>query len=170
MIQTADAPYRKKKHYYAMLDTEIRSAVDAYIGSIDADILTVLEKLDIKEFNKSRRTNAMFSNFARGRLQQKLMSALNWKGYDFAERTLQKISVSACSTSKRIKKDLCRPPCRMASSICISDAYRWPMPAIRCLNMQNIRTATVLIQHDCIRTVRQRCSGIMPLYMIRTHF
>lgn len=72
MIQTADAPYRKKKHYYAMLDTEIRSAVDAYIGSIDADTLTVLEKLDIKEFNKSRRTNAMFSNFARGRLQQKL--------------------------------------------------------------------------------------------------
>ena len=87
MIQTADAPYRKKKHYYAMLDTEIRSAVDAYIGSIDADTLTVLEKLDIKEFDKSRRTNAMFSNFARGRLQQKLMSALNWKGYDFAEVT-----------------------------------------------------------------------------------
>ena len=55
-----------------MLDTEIRSAVDAYIGSIDADTLTVLEKLDIKEFNKSHRTNAMFSNFARGRLQQKL--------------------------------------------------------------------------------------------------
>ena len=72
MIQTTDAPYRKKKHYYAMLDTEIRSAVDAYIGSIDADTLTVLEKLDIKEFNKSHRTNAMFSNFARGRLQQKL--------------------------------------------------------------------------------------------------
>lgn len=85
MIRTADTPYRKKRHYYAMLDTEIRSAVAAYINSIDADTLTVLEKLDIKEFNKSRRMNAMFSNFARGRLQQKLMSALNWKGYDFVE-------------------------------------------------------------------------------------
>ena len=43
-------------------------------------------------------------------------------------------------------------------------------PAIRHLNIQNIGTATVLMQHDCIRTVRRGSGGIMPLYMIRTHF
>ena len=43
-------------------------------------------------------------------------------------------------------------------------------PAIRYLNIQNIGTATVLMQHDCIRTVRRGSGGIMPLYMIRTRF
>ena len=43
-------------------------------------------------------------------------------------------------------------------------------PAIMRLNIQNIRTTAVLIQHDCIRTVRRRCGWIMPLYMTRTHF
>ena len=36
-----------------------------------------IEKLDIKEFNKSRKVNGMFSTFARGKLQRKLMEALN---------------------------------------------------------------------------------------------
>lgn len=85
MMQTMEVPYRKKRHYYAMLDAEIKRSVDTYISSIDPETLTVLEKLDIKEFDKSSRVNAMFSTFARGKLQQKLMSALNWKGYDFTE-------------------------------------------------------------------------------------
>ena len=85
MIQRADAPYRKKRHYYEMLDHEIKTSVNKYIGSISHDTLTVLEKLDMKEFSKSRKSNGMMSTFARGKLQKKLMTELNWRGYDFVE-------------------------------------------------------------------------------------
>lgn len=85
MMKTIEAPYRKKRHYYAMLDQEIVNTVDAYIRSIDRNTLTVLEKLDIREFNKSRKLNGEFSMFARGRLQGTLMRELNWRGYDFLE-------------------------------------------------------------------------------------
>lgn len=85
IIRTAEAPYRKKRHYYAMLDHEIRVAVKTYMGSLTQDTLTVLEKLDIKEFQKSRKANAEFSMFARGKLQKALMDALNWQGFDFVE-------------------------------------------------------------------------------------
>lgn len=85
MIRTADAPYRKKRHYYNDLDHEIRSAVSAYVRELNPDDLTVLEKLDIKEFHKSCRVNGMFSTFARGKLQKTLMETLNWKGCDFLE-------------------------------------------------------------------------------------
>ena len=54
MMQTMDAPYRKKRHYYDMLNTAIASAVKEYMGTLSPEILTVLEKLDIKEFTKSK--------------------------------------------------------------------------------------------------------------------
>ena len=85
MIRTADAPYRKKRAYYNMLNHEIKQDVKTYMSCITHDALTVLELLDIKEFNKSRRLNGDLSAFARGRLQQKLMSELNWHGYDYVE-------------------------------------------------------------------------------------
>ena len=85
MIRTADAPYRKKRAYYNMLNHEIKQNVKTYMSCITHDTLTVLELLDIKEFNKSRRLNGDLSTFARGRLQQKLMSELNWYGYDYVE-------------------------------------------------------------------------------------
>ena len=85
MIREAEAPYRKNRHYHQMLDKEIRDSVDTYIASISKDVLTSLEKLDIKEFNKSRKANGLMSTFARGKLQQKLMQELNWHGYDFIE-------------------------------------------------------------------------------------
>ena len=53
-----------------MLDHEIKTSVNQYIGYISPDTLTVLEKLDIKEFNKSRKSNGMMSTFARGKLQR----------------------------------------------------------------------------------------------------
>lgn len=81
----AETPYRKKRHYYSMLDCEIHHTVQRYIASIDQKTLTVLERLDIKEFDKSKKQNAKFSMFARGKLQKKLMKTLNWKGYDFIE-------------------------------------------------------------------------------------
>ena len=85
MIRTADAPYRKKRAYYNMLNHEIKQNVKTYMSFITHDTLTVLELLDIKEFNKSRRLNGDLSAFARGRLQQKLISELNWYGYDYVE-------------------------------------------------------------------------------------
>lgn len=85
MIREAEAPYRKKRAYYNQLDHAIHSAVTAYIKGITPDTLTVIEKLDIKKFDKSRKSNGMFSMFARGKLQEKLMETLNWKGFDFIE-------------------------------------------------------------------------------------
>lgn len=105
MIQKAEAPHRKNRRYYNMLEHEIKSSIDSYIKSIDNETLTVLEKLDInvergiprsesgneqerrviKEFNNSRKANGKRSMFARGQLQKKLMETLNWKGYDFKE-------------------------------------------------------------------------------------
>lgn len=85
MIREAEAPYRKKRHYYQMLDHEIRKSVDGYISSIPEGTVTVLELLDIKEFNKSRRANGMLSTFARGKLSSKLMEELNWRGYGFIQ-------------------------------------------------------------------------------------
>lgn len=85
MIQKAEAPHRKNRRYYGMLEHEIKSSIDSYIKSIDHETLTVLEKLDIKEFNSSRKANGKRSMFARGQLQKKLMETLNWKGYDFKE-------------------------------------------------------------------------------------
>ena len=85
MIRTADAPYRKKRAYYNMLNHEISQNVKTYMSCITHDTLTVLELLDIREFEKSHRLNGDLSTFARGRLQQKLMSELNWHGYDYVE-------------------------------------------------------------------------------------
>ena len=85
MIQTAEAPYRKKRHYYGLLEEAIKKAVSGYMNTISHDTLTVLERLDIKEFDKSRKLNGMLSTFARGRLQKRLMDELNWRGYDFME-------------------------------------------------------------------------------------
>ena len=85
MIRTADTPYRKKRAYYNMLNHEIKQNVKTYMSCITHDTLTVLELLDIKEFNKSRKLNGDLSTFARGKLQQKLMSELNWYGYDYVE-------------------------------------------------------------------------------------
>ena len=45
----------------------------------------MLELLDLKEFNESRKLNRNLSNFARGQLQKTLMESLNWHGYSFIE-------------------------------------------------------------------------------------
>lgn len=85
MIRTANTPYRKKCAYYNMLNHEIKQDVKTYMSCITHDTLTVLELLDIKEFEKSHKLNGNLSTFARGKLQQKLMSELNWHGYDYVE-------------------------------------------------------------------------------------
>lgn len=85
MIRTSGAPYRKKRRYYQHLDEEIRHDVDGYISSIGKSTVTVLEKLDIREFHKGRKANGRMSTFAKGKLQKKLMEELNWHGYAFME-------------------------------------------------------------------------------------
>lgn len=85
MLQTAEAPYRKKRQYYSMLNHEIKCDVRTYMTGLTHDTLTVVEQLDMKEFKKSRKLNGRLSTFARGKLQQKLLSELNWYGYDYQE-------------------------------------------------------------------------------------
>ena len=85
MIRTTNLPYHKKRHYYAWLAEEVSTDVRQYIDRIDRDTVTVLERLDIKEFRKSRKLNGELSVFARGLLQEKLMSELNWHGMAFLE-------------------------------------------------------------------------------------
>ena len=85
MMQSMEAPYRKKRRYYGLLEEEISKDVRTYISGLEKGTVTVLEKLDIKEFRKSRKLNGKLSTFARGKLQQKLMEGLNEKGYTFLE-------------------------------------------------------------------------------------
>lgn len=68
-----------------MLDHEVSSDVKEYLAHTPEDALTVLEKLDIREFHKSRKLNGRMSMFARGKLQEKLMAELNRKGRPFME-------------------------------------------------------------------------------------
>ena len=86
-IRQAKTPYRKKRHYYQIIEQTIRSAVDTYIESLHGDktILTAMELLDIKEFNKSRKVNGMLSVFSRGKLTEKLMAELSWHGFPFVQ-------------------------------------------------------------------------------------
>ena len=85
MMQAMHAPYRKLRHYNNLLEQAVSEAVSGYIDSLSPETLTVLERLDIKEFNKSRKANGEMSTFARGLLQKKLMAELNWRGRDFLE-------------------------------------------------------------------------------------
>lgn len=104
MIQAAQEPYHKLRSYHHQVEAEIPKAIEAYISSIDKSTLTVLELLDIREFNKGRKTNGKMSRFARGELQRKLMEALNWHGFDFMEvdpaYTSQACPVCSCVDKK----------------------------------------------------------------------
>lgn len=73
--------------YHNENDRLISQSCKEYIKSLgkDKSIMTVLEKLDIKEFNRSKHDNSMHSMFVRGQLQKRLMEMLNWKGYQFME-------------------------------------------------------------------------------------
>ena len=85
MIRTTNLPYHKKRRYYAWLSEEVSTDVRQYIEKTGRDTLTVMERLDIREFRKSRKLNGELSVFARGLLQEKLMSELNWHGMAFLE-------------------------------------------------------------------------------------
>lgn len=76
--------------YHNQSEQLINQACNEYIDYLkkqknSKSIITVLELLDIKEFNKSKSTNSMHSMFVRGQLQKRLMEKLNWNGFHFME-------------------------------------------------------------------------------------
>lgn len=87
MLRGVKKAYRRNRRYHAMLKKRIKDVVSLYIRSLKGDhsVLTALELLDIKEFNRSRKVNGMFSTFARGQLTTELMNRLNWNGYAFVQ-------------------------------------------------------------------------------------
>lgn len=103
-IREAEAPYRKKRRYRQMLDKEIKDTVMSYVDSIDRDTMTILELLDVKEFNKSRALNGRLSVFARGLLHQKLMETLSWKGYQYTE-VPPEFTSQVCPRCSHLDKD-----------------------------------------------------------------
>ena len=143
MIRTAKAPYRKKRAYYNMLNHEIRLDVEQYISCISRDTLTVLELLDIKEFEKSRKLNGDLSTFARGQLQHKLMEELNWYGYSYVEvppdYTSQTCPVcSCCSSLNRSKTDSKKFRCTCCG-------YEDDADHVGAINIRNRATDTELL-------------------------
>lgn len=71
--------------YYHQLHKIISQSIQEYVKGINKNTMTVIELLDIKEFNKSKYCNQMLSTFARGLLAKKLMEYLNWYGYAYTE-------------------------------------------------------------------------------------
>lgn len=71
--------------YHNETEKIINQVCNEYIASLNQDksIMTVLEKLDIKEFDKSKHDNSMYSIWVRGQLQKRVMEKLNWNGYQF---------------------------------------------------------------------------------------
>lgn len=85
MLNSAKTPCRKDRHYHHLLEQEVRSSVNEYVEHTSKDTLTVIERLDIKEFKQGRKKNGRRSVFARGELQKKLMEQLSWHGLAFME-------------------------------------------------------------------------------------
>ena len=76
--------------YHNQSEQLINQSCNEYIDYLkkqknSKSIMTVLELLDMKEFNKSKTTNSMHSMFVRGQLQKRLMEKLNWYGFHFME-------------------------------------------------------------------------------------
>ena len=87
MIRGNKVAKKRLNRYHNEQVHAINQATDAYIDSLcgNKSTLTVLELLDIKEFNKSKQSNQRLSTFVRGLLSEKLMDKLNWHGYRYAQ-------------------------------------------------------------------------------------
>lgn len=77
---------RALRSYYHQQDEVLSKAVNDYLNSVKGtEITTVIESLDIQEFNRSRAENRRDSMWARAKLTHKLISKLNWHGYEVIE-------------------------------------------------------------------------------------
>jgi len=101
MIMKNKSLSRALKSYYHKQDEIISSAIKDYLNSIkDTKTLTVLEEIDIKEFNRSKAENRRDSIWMRAQLTDRLVSKLNWYGFDV-------IKVDPAFTSKMCSKCFC---------------------------------------------------------------
>ena len=103
----------------------------------------MLELLDIKEFEKSRKLNGNLSTFARGQLQRKLMEELNWYGYSYVEvppdYTSQTCPVcSCCNSLNRSKTDSKKFRCTCCG-------YEDDADHVGAINIRNRATDTELL-------------------------
>ena len=101
MIMKNKSLSRALKAYYHKQDETISSTIKAYLNDIkDTKTITVLEEIDIKEFNRSKAENRRDSIWARGQLTNRLTSKLNWHGFEV-------IKVDPAFTSKMCSKCYC---------------------------------------------------------------
>lgn len=83
MLQGKKAKNRILNSYYQMQDKEISIVIKSYLNSIKGTTTTtVVEDLDIIEFDRGKSSNRRNSMWVRGKLLSKLEETLNWHGYD----------------------------------------------------------------------------------------
>lgn len=101
MIMKNKSLSRALRSYYHKQDKTISNAIKGYLNSIkDTKTTTVIEEIDIKEFNRSRAENRRDSVWARAQLTDRLISKLNWHSFDV-------IKVDPAFTSKMCSKCFC---------------------------------------------------------------
>ena len=92
---------RALRCYYHQQEEVLSQAIKSYLKEIKGTkTTTVIESLDIREFNRSRVENRRDSMWARGKLTEKLISKLNWHGYEVIE-------VDPAYTSQMCSKCFC---------------------------------------------------------------
>ena len=101
MIMKNKSLSRALKSYYHKQDEVISKSIKSYLNNIkDTKTITVLEEIDIKEFNKSKAENRRDSIWARAQLTDRLVSKLNWYGFEV-------VKVDPAFTSKMCSKCFC---------------------------------------------------------------
>ena len=101
MIMKNKTLSRALRSYYHKQDEVLSKAVNDYFETIKGtETTTVIESLDIQEFNRSKVENRRDSMWARAKLTNKLISKLNWHGFEIIEvdpaYTSQMCSVCGC--------------------------------------------------------------------------
>ncbi|MBP3907722.1 MAG: transposase [Turicibacter sp.] len=101
MIMKNKSLSRALRSYYHKQEEVLSKAVNDYFETIKGtEITTVIESLDIQEFNRSKAENRRDSMWARAKLTNKLISKLNWHGFEVIEvdptYTSQMCSVCGC--------------------------------------------------------------------------
>ena len=101
MIMKNKSLSRALKSYYHKQDEIISKSIKSYLNNIkDTKTITILEEIDIKEFNKSKAENRRDSIWARAQLTDRLVSKLNWYGFEV-------VKVDPAFTSKMCSKCFC---------------------------------------------------------------
>jgi len=86
MLQQSDALGRSLRRYSTEGDKAIAQTVHDYVSDRKADhAVTVLEDIDIREFNKCRALNRRNSMWLRGQMTRRLEEALDWNGLAYVE-------------------------------------------------------------------------------------